>query len=305
LSGAALTPLQEAPPELGAGPRALLKREDLHELGAFKWRGALPTLTALRERGADTVVTFSTGNHGAATAWAARRLGMRAVVFLPAVASRTKVELLESLGATLRLEGAEGEESKALARAWAGESGFTFFEDGAEPTQFEGYGVIADEILEQAGEPPARVVVPVGDGALAIGIAGRMAERHPDCAVVGVVAKNAPALALSVAAGEPVRGELCDTFADGMAIRAPVPAAVAALSRLGVPLVQVSERALARGVGAYHRAGIRVEGSAAASLAALELLLPVDGTEVLLITGRNIDDELHRRAVEEPESFPD
>ena len=105
LSGAAHTPLQEAPPQLGAGPRALLKREDLHELGAFKWRGALPTLTALRERGADTVVTFSTGNHGAATAWAARRLGMRAVVFLPAVASRTKVELLESLSATLRLEG--------------------------------------------------------------------------------------------------------------------------------------------------------------------------------------------------------
>ena len=67
------TPLEEAPAALGRGRRLWLKREDVHELGAFKWRGALPALRAYRERGAEAVVTASTGNHGAATAWAAER----------------------------------------------------------------------------------------------------------------------------------------------------------------------------------------------------------------------------------------
>jgi threonine dehydratase len=75
--------------------------------------------------------------------------------------------------------------------------------------------------------------------------------------------------------------------------------------RLGTPFVEVSERAMARGVGAFAAAGIRVEGSAAAALAALDVVEPPDGPIVLIVTGSNIDDELHRRAVEAPESFPD
>src|SRR5215216_4042669 len=96
------TPLEDAPPALAAGRRLLLKREDAHELGAFKWRGALPSLERYRAEGARAVVTASTGNHGAATAWAAQRTGMRAIVYVPAVASRAKLDLLESLGADLR-----------------------------------------------------------------------------------------------------------------------------------------------------------------------------------------------------------
>jgi threonine dehydratase len=69
--------------------------------------------------------------------------------------------------------------------------------------------------------------------------------------------------------------------------------------------VQVSERAIARGVGAFASAGLRVEGSAAAALAALEVVDFPDGPVVLIVTGNNIDDELHRRAVERPETFPD
>src|SRR5262245_9306555 len=67
------TPLKPAPPRLAAGLQLFLKREDVHELGAFKWRGALPVLEQYREGGAEAVVTASTGNHGAATAWAAQR----------------------------------------------------------------------------------------------------------------------------------------------------------------------------------------------------------------------------------------
>jgi threonine dehydratase len=295
-----LTALEEAPPSLGGGRELLLKREDMHELGAFKWRGALPSLQRYQDRGAEAVVTASTGNHGAATAWAAQRTGMRAIVFGPENASRAKVAVMEDLGADLHLVGPDFDQAKERARAFATDRSLPFFEDGAEPAQFDGYAAIGTEIVEQLGDPPAAVVVPVGNGALLIGIARAL----PGSERIGVVASEAPVMALSVAAGRPVESDRCNTFADGMAVRVAIPLAVAELAALRVRMVDVSERSLARAVGAFHAAAIRVEGSAAAPLAALELLddLP-SGPVVLIVTGRNIDDELHRRAVEEPDSF--
>ena len=294
------TPLEQAADSLARGRSLFLKREDEHELGAFKWRGALPTLERFRAAGTESVVTASTGNHGAATAWAAARTGMRAVVFAPEAASQAKLARLSELGAELHLVGEDLDASKDLAREFASERGLAFFEDGAEPAQFEGYEAIGREIVQQLGERPARVVVPVGNGALLIGVARGLEGDG----AVGVVAKEAPVMVLSVAAGHPVDCDRSATFADGMAVRVAVPRAVEELVRLRVPFVEASERALAEAVGAFAAAGIRVEGSAAAALAALAVLEPVEGPTVLVVTGSNIDDELHRRAVEQPESFP-
>jgi len=296
---AAATPLEEAPRALADGRRLFLKREDVHELGAFKWRGALPALEAFRDRGADGVVTASTGNHGAASAWAAQRAGMRVVVFVPEEASESKLRLLEQLGAELHRVGADLDESKDLAREYATANGLPFFEDGAEPAQFRGYAAIGEEILEQLGSAPARVIVPVGNGALIIGVA-RALDR-----VIGVAAKEAPVMALSVEAGRPLESDRCATFADGMAVRVAIPLAVEEMSRMGVPMTTVSERAIARAVGDFAAAGIHVEGSAAAALAAFRDLPPDGEPIVLIVTGRNIDDDLHRRCVEDPGSFPD
>src|SRR3954462_13852883 len=141
------TPLEEAPPELSGGRPLFLKREDALELGAFKWRGALPSLEKYRAGRADAVVTASTGNHGAATAWAAERTGMRAVVFVPEGASAAKVALLEELGAELHPIGEDLAASKARAREHAAANDLPFFEDGAEPAQFDGYAAIGEEIL--------------------------------------------------------------------------------------------------------------------------------------------------------------
>jgi threonine dehydratase len=293
------TPLEEAPPSLSGGRPLFLKREDVHELGAFKWRGALPALENFRAAGAEGMVTASTGNHGAASAWAAERLGMRAVVFVPEEASEAKLELLRELGAELHRVGTDLDESKELAREHAAANGLPFFEDGAEPAQFDGYEAIGREIREQLGRPPARVIVPIGNGALIIGVARGVSP------VLGVVAKEAPVMALSVEAGHPVESDRSSTFADGMAVRVAIPLAVEEMSRAGMPMTMVSERGIARAVGAFAAAGIRVEGSGAAALAAFRELEPEDDPTVLIVTGRNIDDELHRRAVEEPESFPD
>ena len=191
------TPLEPAPASLAGGRELFLKREDVHELGAFKWRGAIPVLAGYRDAGATTVVTASTGNHGAATAWAAERLGLDAIVYAPESASEAKLALIRGLAAEIRLVGADMDEAKDEARRHAESAGLPLFEDGAEPAQYEGYGAIADEIVDQLEEPPAAVVVPVGNGALFGGIGLRLASRAPATLRIGVAAKDAPSGATS------------------------------------------------------------------------------------------------------------
>jgi threonine dehydratase len=255
-------------------------------------------LQKYRAGGADAVVTASTGNHGAATAWAAERTGMQALVFVPADASATKVALLEQLGAELHPVGSDLDESKDLARDHAAANDLPFFEDGAEPAQFDGYAQIGEEILRQHGEVPGEVIVPVGNGALIIGVHRGIGR------VRGVVAKEAPVMALSIEAGHPVECDRSATFADGMAVRVAIPLAVKEMSR-GYPIEMVSEREIAHAVKDYAAAGIRVEGAAGSALAAFKKVEPRPASTVLIVTGRNIDDELHRRCVEDPDSFPD
>ncbi len=326
------------------GRAVWLKREDVHELGAFKWRGALPTLELLRAQapaasrapagsarrhcgkaqGAAAVVTASTGNHGAATAWAAERLGLRAVVYAPVTVSRAKLALLEGLGAEIRLAGADLDEAKALAVADAAGRGLPFFEDGAEPAQYGGYAAIGAEIVDQLPEQPAAVVVPVGNGALLGGVGRAVLRRSPRTLRIGVVAAAAPVMADSWEAGRPLEDDRSATFADGLAVRVAIPLAVDALREVATAMLRVSERALARAVGTFADAGIRVEGAAAAGLAALakpaqaaaatgasagfarrhRQLKDVEGPIVLVVTGRNIDDALLERARTRPDTFP-
>jgi threonine dehydratase len=295
-----MTPLEEAE---FAGRRVLLKREDQHELGAFKWRGALPTLEEYQRDGVETVITASTGNHGAATAWAANRLGMRVVVFASEGTSRTKTEIMERLGADVRLVGADFDAAKDEAERFAAEAGVLFV-DGMERAQYEGYSAIGEEILDQAEETPTAVVVPVGNGALLGGIGIGICRRAPEVERVGVVSKSAPVMALSWEAGHPVESDESATFADGLAVRVAIPDAVEVLGEFATRMLQVSEREIAHAVGTYADAGIRAEGAAGAALAALPQLDDLGDPLVLVVTGRNIDDELFRRVREQPDSFP-
>jgi threonine dehydratase len=269
-----------------------LKREDEHELGAFKWRGASAVLETRRP---DVVVTASTGNHGAATAWAARRRGARAVVFVPEDASATKVALIEAQGAELRRVGLDMDAAKDAARRYAAEVGAFFFEDGAEPAQLEGYEAVGDELLDELPSPAA-VVVPVGNGALAIGVFRALARRAPEALRVAVAAAAAPAMWESWRAGRPVDCDRAATFADGLAVRVAIPSAVAELNALVHRFELVDEEELAAAVRSYAADGIRVEGAAAAPLA-LALREELPRPAVLIVTGRNIDDELYHRVL--------
>jgi len=296
------TPLEKA---TLVGRRLLLKREDVHPLGAFKWRGALPVLERYAADGALAVVTASTGNHGAATAWAASRVGLDAIVYAPATASSAKLALMKDVGAEIRQTGADLDEAKAEARAHASQHGLPFFEDGAEPAQYEGYGAIADEILAQAPDSPAAIVVPLGNGALLGGIGLTALRTAPTVERIGVAAKEAPVMVDSWNASRPVPSEQSATFADGLAVRVAIPLAVKVLGEVATRMVLVSERRIAEAVGEYATAGVRAEGAAAAALAAVPDLDDLGDPLVLVVTGRNIDDELFRRACEHPDSFPD
>ena len=286
------TPLEPAPAGITDRRSVYLKREDVHELGAFKWRGALPALERYRDEQATGVVTASTGNHGAATAWAAARLGLTATVFVPEAASQSKLAHLTRLGAELVQVGADLDESKEQALAYARGIGLPFFEDGAEAAQLDGYGAIGDEIVEQLGEPPGAVVVPVGNGALLAGVGRALGRRSPGTRRIGVVSAGAPVMALSWRAGEPVDCDLCDSIADGLAVRVAIPIAVKWLLDHADEMMEVSEAEIAMAVAALDRAGVRAEAAAAASLAALAYVDVPEGPIVLVVTGRNIDDEL-------------
>lgn len=302
-----MTPLERAPAALArfAGYDDLwLKREDLHELGMFKWRAALPVVRELAQEGHDTVVTSSTGNHGAAVAWACREHGSRAVVFVPPGATARKLELLASLGADVRVAGEDFDGAKHAARVWARSDGLPFFEDGAEPLQYEAYRAIADEILDQLDEPPAAVVTPIGNGALAGGIGASLGARSRSTTRVGVVAREMPVMAASFDAGRVVDVPPGSTIADGLAVRLAIPLAVSRLRDAVDVMLRVSEREIAVALVACHDAGVEVEPSAAAALAGARAL-DAHGPVVLVLTGRNLDPAVLERARRDPASFPD
>jgi threonine dehydratase len=295
-----MSPLERAPDELADRRDVWLKREDVHDLGAFKWRGAEPVVAEYAARGASTVVTASTGNHAAATAWAARRHAMRAIVYLPSSCGEAKIELLGDLNAEVRFVDGDLDTAKDVARATAADERTPFFEDGVEPAQYKGYGAIASEILESIR--PAAVIVPVGNGALLGGIGRVLRTRAPSVQRIGVVASAAPVMSWSFLAGHPVSCDHSATIADGLAVRVAIPLAVAELRQSTERIVEVSERELATAMAAFGTAGIRVEAAAAAPLAAMRHI-DVEGPIVLIVTGRNIDDGLYERVITAPDSF--
>jgi threonine dehydratase len=296
------TPLERAPVALARGRDLWLKREDGHEIGSFKWRGALPVVRLHAGGGAHAVVTASTGNHGAAVSWACRELGVRAIVYAPRHASATKLELLDALDADVRLAGRDFDDAKDEAHRFAAAAGLPYFEDGAEPLQYEAYEEIGRELLRQAPAPPKVVVVPIGNGALAGGVGSAVARETPAAVRVGVVAKAMPVMADSFEAGAPVPPRDGETIADGLAVRVAIPLAVERLRAAVDRVVRVSERALAEAVAACAESGLRVEASAAAAIAALSAL-DADGPIVAVMTGRNIDERLLERARSDPHSF--
>ncbi|HEU5170098.1 MAG TPA: threonine/serine dehydratase [Gemmatimonadales bacterium] len=200
--------------DFGLGPAALhLKLELLQHSGSFKARGAFANLLS-RAVPAAGVVAASGGNHGAAVAFAARRLGVPATIFVPAISSPAKVQRIREYGADLIVGGSTYADALAASESWAGETGAMRVHAFDQTETLLGAGTLGLELQEQAQVDA--VLLPVGGGGL---IAGVAAAYGGSVRVVGVEPEASPTLTRALEAGRPVDAEVGGLAADSLAPR--------------------------------------------------------------------------------------
>jgi threonine dehydratase len=268
------------------GREAYLKAENLQRTGAFKIRGALNRIALLsdaeREAG---VVAASAGNHGQAVARAAREAGIAATIFMPAGTSMAKVDATRNYGARAELVGEAFEEALAAGLESAERSGATFIHAFEDPNVVAGQGTIGLELAEQLPEVET-VVVPVGGGGLASGLALALRGHRPDVRIVGVQA----AACAPYAGGE----TFGFTIAEGIAVKRPSEFTGRLLNDLLDDMVTVTDEEISEAIVLLlERAKLVVEGAGAAPIAAL-LAGRVEGSgpAVAILSGGNIDPTL-------------
>jgi threonine dehydratase len=269
-----------------AGREVLLKAENLQRTGAFKIRGAANKIRALRkEERAAGVAAASAGNHGQAVAWAAREAGVPATVFMPLDAPMAKIDATKSYGARVELVGEAFEDSLSAAQAFVEESGATFVHSFDDELVIAGQGTIGLELAEQLPDD-ATVLVPVGGGGLAAGVALALAELRPRMRVLGVQAATCAPFA-----GE---GPFGFTIADGIAVKRPGELTAPILRELLDGVVTASDDEISSAILLLlERTKLVVEGAGAVGLAALLAgRVDGDGRVCVLLSGGNIDASL-------------
>jgi len=253
-----------------AGCEVWVKHENHTPAGAFKIRGGLVYMDDLKRARPEVtgVVAATRGNHGQSVAFAATRAGLSSTVVVPHGNSVEKNAAMRAFGAELIVHGHDFQASLEHATALAQERGLHMMQS-FHPLLIAGVGTYALELFRGAPDLDA-VYVPIGLGS---GICGVIAARDAvgsKAEVIGVVAENAPAYALSFEAGKPVSTNTGDTIADGMSCRVPVPGAVDAIRRGAAGVVRVSEAEIPAAMRHYFTDTHNVaEGAGAAPLAAL------------------------------------
>lgn len=274
-----------------AGTRVVFKCENLQRAGSFKIRGAYVRMARLSPaEQARGVVAASAGNHAQGVALAAQLLGLDAVVYMPTDAALPKIAATREYGAHVRLEGASVDEALAAARAEADRTGAVLIHPFDHVDIVAGQGTVGLEILEQVPDV-ATIIVPIGGGGLAAGVATAVRALRPDVRVVGVQAAGAAAYPASLAAGHPVPASRLATMADGIAVGTPGLVPFTLLREAGVEVRTVTEEDLSRALLLVAERGkLLVEPSGAAAVAAL-MADPggFEGPAVAILSGGNID----------------
>src|SRR5213079_727014 len=273
---------------------AYLKLESLQPIGAFKLRGAYNAIRRLPPAASrQGVITYSSGNHGQALAYAAQLVGVRAVVVMPETAPAVKVAGVKKWGGEVVLAGRTSDDRQRAAEAIAVRDALAVVPPFDHPDIVAGQATIGLEIAEQLADA-ATVVAPVGGGGLIAGVVTGLAAAGSSARVWGVEPVGAPKLQRSLAAGHPVRLERTASIADGLITLTvgAIPFAQITAQRdrvAGVALVD--EDALREAVRFLAReCRLTVEPSGAATTAAVRsgALRPVPPT-VLVVSGGNVD----------------
>ena len=256
------------------GREVRLKAENLQRTGAFKVRGAVNKLATLSpEERAAGVVAASAGNHGQAVAWAARELGVRALIFVPDTAPMAKVEACRNYGAETEMSGEYFEDALTAALVHVEETGGTFIHPYEDQFVVAGQGTIGLELLAQEPEV-ATVLIPIGGGGLALGIATALRAVRPEVRIVGIQA-----------------GVDGYTIADGIAVKVPSDFTMPLLEDLLDDIVSVTDEEISEAIVLLlERAKLVVEGAGAVGVAALLAgKAGGSGLAVPILSGGNID----------------
>jgi threonine dehydratase len=292
-STARVTPLVDV--SAAAGRSFHLKCENLQPAGAFKIRGAYNMVAQLdpAQRAAG-VITYSSGNHGQAVALAARTLGAPAVVVMPTTAPRIKIEGAQRYGAEVILEGTTSLERRARAEAEAAARGLTVVPPFDHEWIIAGQGTIGLEILEQRPDVAA-VLVPIGGGGLAAGVAAAIKQVRSDVMVIGVEPAGSAAMKAAVDAGHLVTLPKTESIADGLLPTRVGDITFAHVQRFVDRVITVDDSAIVSAVvWIVSNAKVIAEPSGAATTAAvlggaLDAAVSVKGPVVAVVSGGNMD----------------
>ena len=294
------------PPE----DRRFLKAESLQPIGAFKIRGAYVAVASLspeeRSRG---VITYSSGNHAQGVARAARLLGAPAVVVMPSDAPVIKRQRVAADGAEVVVVGTASDERQAVAERLAAERGLAIIPPYDDDRIIAGQGTVGLEIAEDLPDVAA-VVVPIGGGGLASGVAAAIRALAPNARVIGVEPELAADARESLVAGRIVSwpaGDVSRTIADGTRTQALGRRTFAHLAAFLDSIVTVSEDEIAAGVRlAAEESRLVVEPSGALAVAALAFrsaeigLVGLGRPVVAVVSGGNVDPDRYRELLQAP-----
>jgi threonine dehydratase len=290
--------------------RRFLKAESLQPIGAFKIRGAYVAVASLsseeRSRG---VITYSSGNHAQGVARAARLLGAPAVVVMPSDAPAIKRQRVAADGAEVVVVGTASDERQAVAERLAAERGLAIIPPYDDDRIIAGQGTVGLEIVEDLPDVAA-VLVPIGGGGLASGVAAAIRTLAPNARVIGVEPELAADARESLAAGRIVSwpaGDVSRTIADGTRTQALGRRTFAHLSAFLDSIVTVSEDEIAAGVRlAAEESRLVVEPSGALAVAALAFRSAEIGPVglgrpvVAVVSGGNVDPDRYRELLQAP-----
>ncbi len=279
------------------GDPVIVKVETVNPIRSFKGRGTWIAINALAGEGRigpdRPVVCVSAGNFGQGVAYAARALGVPAVVFCSTRANRGKVARMRALGAEVIESGDDFDAARGASETYAAEHDAELLVDGDDVRISTGAATLALELTNAvaAGQLPAPsvIAVPVGNGALLNGVGSWLRAEAPEWTILGVQAELADAMTRSWQTGRPIDTESAATYADGIASRVAIPRAVELMTGRVDDMRTVSEAQLREAQAILtEELGITVEGAAAASWAGLVHGARPSGPAVVIVTGSNV-----------------
>ena len=278
-----------------------LAHEYLQITGAFKLRGALNAVLQLSDADKKIGVTaVSTGNHGKALAYAAKRSGVPCVICMSSLVPKNKVEAIRALGAETRIIGKSQDEAELEVNRLVAEEGYVMLPPFEHPHIIEGQGTLGLEMLDLIPDLDS-VLVQISGGGLISGIAKAIKSQRPDVRIIGISMERGAAMMASQREGKPVEVEELPTLADslGGGIGLDNRWTFDIVREFVDELIELSEEEIAEGIRhAYFNEQIIIEGAGAVGIAALLAgKTKPRGKTIVLLSGKNIDMQLHQKII--------